>query len=82
VSQAQKQLAAMRENPHGWRYHDVAHILERHGFSTDTSRGGSHRIFKHASGLRVGLVEKGSGTLLPVYVKNAIAAIDQLGRTP
>lgn len=77
MSRADKRLAQMRANPQGWRYDQVATILKRHGFTTDTS-GGSHRVFTHPSGVVVGLVEKGSGTLLPVYVKNAIAAIDSL----
>jgi hypothetical protein len=71
----------MRQNPQGWRYGQVARILEAYGFATN-SQGGSHRFFKHPSGARTGLVESGSGALLPVYVKKAITAIDQVGGNP
>ena len=77
MSRREKQLARMRENPKGWRYEEVACILEWYGFTTD-SEGGSHRVFKHPCGRRVTIVAKGSGTLLPVYVKEAIAAIDDV----
>lgn len=66
----------MRENPRGWRYDEVAGILRAFGFDTDTE-GGSHRVFRHPCGVRVGLIQKGSGTLLPVYVREAVAAIDR-----
>lgn len=75
MSRAEKRLAAMRANPKGRRYDEVAQVLEAHGFTTKTT-GGSHRVFKHPSGVRVGLVDSGSGTLLPVYVKEALAAVD------
>jgi predicted RNA binding protein YcfA (HicA-like mRNA interferase family) len=76
MSRKKKLLAAMEENPRGWRYDQVARILEDHGFTTD-STGGSHRTFDHPSGERVGLVDAGSGTLLPVYVRNAMKAISR-----
>lgn len=76
MGRREKRLARMRANPKGWRYDDVARILEGFGFATDTE-GGSHRIFRHPCGERVGLIQKGSGTLLPVYVKEAVAAIDR-----
>lgn len=76
MGRVEKLLARMRENPKGWRYDEIAHVLERYGFAT-SSRGGSHRVFKHPSGERVGLVDAGSGTILRVYVEEAIAAIDR-----
>lgn len=77
MARPEKRLAQMRNNPEGWRYHEVAGILEAFGFVT-TSTGGSHRVFKHPSGGRVGLVDAGHGTLLSAYTKAAIAAIDAL----
>lgn len=78
MSKLEKKLEKMRQNPRGWRYEEVAGILRRHGFNTD-SEGGSHRVFRHpATGERVTLVEKGSGTLLPAYVQDAVAAIDRV----
>jgi predicted RNA binding protein YcfA (HicA-like mRNA interferase family) len=77
VSRKEKRLAALRANPKGWRYDELRTILEEFGFQTSTS-GTSHRVFKHPSGIRVGLVDSGSGTLLPVYAKAALKAIDSL----
>ena len=74
---AEKRLAEMRASSRGWRLEEVAGILGAYGFATKASSG-SHRLFKHPSGVRVGLVEKGSGTLLPVYVEEAVAAIDRV----
>lgn len=77
MSKAEKRLARMKANPKGWRYEEVAGILKRYGFTT-SSAGGSHRVFKHPSGIRTGLLESGSGTLLPVYVEEAVAAIERV----
>lgn len=74
---AEKTLAKMRVNPKGWRYAEVARVLEACGFELK-SRRGSHCVFKHPSGVRTLVVDHGSGAVLPVYVTNAIAAIDQL----
>lgn len=77
MSQIEKRLDRMRSNPEGWRYRDLARILQAFGFTT-TSTGGSHRVFKHPSGARIGLVESGSGTVLSVYTKAVVAKIDAL----
>lgn len=79
MSQAEKRLARMKENPKGWRYEEVAATLEVHGFrrSNRHSRG-SHRVFRHPSGLRVVIPDHGSGTLLPVYVEKAVEQIEKV----
>lgn len=77
MSRAQKRLAELRANPKGWRYDELKSILEQYDFTTD-SKGGSHRVFKHPSGVRVGLVDAGSGTVLPVYAKEVVKAIDSI----
>ena len=77
MTAAEKRLAALRASTKGWHYGDLRRILEDHGFST-SSAGGSHRVFKHPSGVRVGLVDAGSGTVLPVYAKEVLKAIDSL----
>ena len=38
----------------------------------------THRVHKHPTGARVGVVDHGSGTVKPVYIKMAIKAIDQV----
>lgn len=77
MGKREKRLERMRASPKGWRYDEVAGILESFGFTTDTE-GGSHRVFRHPSGERQVLVQKGSGTVLPVYVKNVVQAIDRV----
>jgi predicted RNA binding protein YcfA (HicA-like mRNA interferase family) len=77
MTRKEKRLAALRANPKGWRYDELRSILEEFGFQTSTS-GTSHRVFKHPSGSRVGLVDAGSGTVLPVYAKAVLKAIDSL----
>ncbi len=46
---AEKTLAKMRVNPKGWRYAEVAQVLEAYGFELK-SRRGSHCVFKHPLG--------------------------------
>lgn len=73
-----KILSQMKSNPKGWRFSQVAGMLEAYGFLLKNRRG-SHCVFKHeATGIRLLIPEHGSGTLLPVYVRNAIRAIDQV----
>jgi predicted RNA binding protein YcfA (HicA-like mRNA interferase family) len=55
----------------GYRYSDVARWLQRAGFEPPRKAEGSHRVWYHARGRRVQLVEKGHGEMLPAYVKNA-----------
>jgi len=65
---AEKRLAEMRVSPGGWRYEEVAGILDAYGFVKRTSSG-SHRLFKHPSGVRVGLVEKDPARSFPCMSK-------------
>jgi predicted RNA binding protein YcfA (HicA-like mRNA interferase family) len=76
MAQWKKRLAAMQENQVGWRYKQVARMLKRHGYEPPKNPSGSHRVFRHPSGRRVGLKDPGKGTLLPVYVTNALDGID------
>ncbi|HET7461862.1 MAG TPA: type II toxin-antitoxin system HicA family toxin [Longimicrobium sp.] len=80
MSKAAKRLAALRASQTGWRYHELAGILQSYGFTTDEKGGGSHRIWKHPSGVRVGLVDSGSGTLLPAYAREVLKALDSLSK--
>jgi hypothetical protein len=74
MGKAEKQWERLQANQKGWRYDQLARILERYGFTCDIA-GTSHRVFKHPSGRRCGLVDAGSGTLLPVYAKEVVAAV-------
>ncbi len=72
----EKRLGAMRAKQTGWRYKEVARMLERHGYEPPKNPSGSHRVFKHLSGRRVMIKDPGKGTLLPVYVQRVLDAID------
>ena len=78
MGRAEKRLEKVSSSPVGWRYDELASILEAYGFTLHPPGGGSHRIFKHPSGARVGLVDSGSGTLLPAYARAVVKAIDSL----
>lgn len=72
-----KRLERMRQNPRGWQGKVIEGMLARFGFASD-SEGGSHRTWRHPSGVRVTIVDHGSGTVLPVYVREAVRAIDRV----
>lgn len=78
MTKAAKRLAALRASQIGWRYDELASILQASGFTADEKGGGSHRVWKHPSGVRVGLVDSGSGTLLPAYAREVLKALDSL----
>lgn len=64
----------------GYTYQDCARVLAQLGFSLSPSGGsGSHRLWRRPRGdgtfARVGLVEKGHGTLLPDYVDDMVAVL-------
>ena len=80
MAKREKRLAALRETQKGWRYEELARILEGYDFTID-STGGSHRVWKHPSGVRVGLVDSGAGTLLPAYARAVLKAIESLPGT-
>jgi hypothetical protein len=64
----------------GCSYRQVARWLRHADFEPPRTATGSHRVWYHsASGRRVQLVDKGSGEILPVYVKRAAQAIIDLG---
>ena len=63
----------------GYGYGDVARWLTRAGFVPPKRPEGSHRTWRHPTGVRIPLVEKGRGVLLPVYVKRAARAILDTG---
>jgi predicted RNA binding protein YcfA (HicA-like mRNA interferase family) len=75
----QELRSALAGRATNFRYSDVARWLRRAGFEEPRSEG-SHRTWVHSStGIRVVLVERGRGELLPVYVKRAVAAMLTIG---
>ncbi|MBD0320342.1 MAG: type II toxin-antitoxin system HicA family toxin [Gemmatimonadetes bacterium] len=74
MGRKEKTLAAMEANPGGWRYDEVASVLQAFGFAVRKGKG-SHRAFSHPGGGTVMLVEKGHGALKPYQVEEAARAI-------
>ena len=74
--------SALRGKATNFSYSDVARWLLRAGLDLHGRPQGSHRVWIHPSGVRVQLVEKGRGQMLPVYVKTAARAILGLGECP
>jgi len=71
-----RELTAVRAGrATGYRYDAVARWLRRARFEPPRNPTGSHRVWRHPSGRRAQLVDRGKGELLPVYVKRAIDAI-------
>ncbi len=63
----------------GYRYADVAILLDKADFTTRKQATGTHRTWRHPSGIRAPMVDNGHGELLPVYVKTAARAILRAG---
>jgi len=71
--------ASLQGKATGFTYADVAIWLSHADFTPPPKTGGSHRTWRHPSGRRMPLVDKGHGNLLPVYVKRAAKAILDIG---
>src|SRR6185312_9879926 len=69
-------------DPRGYTFEDDAKVLEHSGFVQAPSSGTSHRRFRLVvqSGTEkrtviVGLVDRGHGTLKPVYIKELVQVL-------
>ncbi|MCO4098772.1 MAG: type II toxin-antitoxin system HicA family toxin [Gemmatimonas sp.] len=77
-------------DPRNYTYADAVRILKALGFARPAGkRGGSHRVWRRAdpSGnvhrtTIVTLVEKGHGTIKPVYIRDMVAALRDAGLLP
>lgn len=71
-----KRIERLRRSQHGVRPEELQAVLESAGFTLVRTKG-SHHIFAHPQ-LRARLVVPYRRPLLPVYVRKALAAIDEL----
>lgn len=73
-------------NPGNYRYDEAVRILDKLGFTLAPSGGGSHRTWRRevrpGVTARVGLVDKGHGTLKAVYIVEMIKVIREYGLIP
>ena len=69
-------------NPRSYYYEEAATVLNHLGFALAKPTGGSHRKWRRSleteTGRRtviIGLVERGSGTMKPEYIKDMVAQL-------
>ncbi|MYB43214.1 MAG: type II toxin-antitoxin system HicA family toxin [Chloroflexi bacterium] len=71
-----KRIERLRRSQHGVRPEELRAVLESAGFTLVRTKG-SHHIFSHPRQRRL-LVVPYRRPLLPVYVRKALEAIDEL----
>ena len=75
-------MQAILDNPKGHTYDEAASVLTGLDFTPPKGSSGSHRFWKHPSGCRVGLVDKGSGTMPVEYIKTMVQSLRTYGLIP
>lgn len=76
MSQFEKTLASMRNNPKGWALSDLQKIARRYGFEWDEGKG-SHGSFRHKE-LRDIITIPYNKPIKPYYVKKLLNAIEEI----
>lgn len=87
-----KLLAAMvaDPDPRSYTYEDAAKVLNRLDFTlSNPKNAGSHRLWRRVvedgtskRSVYIGLVEKGTGTLRPEYIKTMVRILQENGFLP
>ena len=72
----------MVENPRGWTYKQATTVLEGLGFVPPSKPGGSHRWWRHPSGVRVGIPDYGHGEVAVEYIKTMTRLVSDAGLGP
>lgn len=69
----------MRVNCNGHTYDEAASVLEKCGFAPPKKPKGSHRTWRHKDlAKHLCLVDKGHGAIPGGYIREMIAAIDEV----
>lgn len=77
MGKSDKLLERMRRNPRDWRIEELEAIAQRYGMTVRRG-GGSHAVFSHPASTIVVTVPA-HRPVKPVYVKQLVALIDDLG---
>lgn len=78
MSKRRKLLERIRQNPKNVSFEDLRKLLEMYGFIFKRSRG-SHCSFQgYVGGQKVPFVVPYNQPLKPVYVRKALALVDQI----
>lgn len=75
MTKREKRLDAMRRNPKNMRPDDLDAVMRAAGCAVE-HEGGSHKIYRH-SGRQISVPQR-KLFLLPEYVKQAVAILDEL----
>lgn len=79
MSKRTKLLRRMRQNPKSIRFDELCNFLESLGFRKRES--GSHFTFTYPGSRSIITVPRRIPFVLPVYVKNVLDVLDELGLT-
>lgn len=77
MSNFQKLLEKMRNNPRDWSIADLEGIAKRHGINVRKS-GGSHVVFDHPKWIEL-LCVPAHRPIKPIYIKKFLSLISILG---
>lgn len=76
MSQTEKQLAAMRNNPRDWRIETLVSIAISLGVEI-RNHGGSHHVFSY-QGIELAVTVPAHRPIKPVYIRQFISLVDQV----
>lgn len=76
MSQTEKQLAAMRNNPRDWRIETLVSIASSIGIEI-RNHGGSHHVFSYR-GIDAAVTVPVHRPIKPVYIRQFISLVDQV----
>ena len=76
MSQADKQLEAMRNNPRDWRIETLISLAVKYGIEI-RNHGGSHHIFS-SPGIELAISVPAHRPIKPVYIRQFVSLVDQV----
>ncbi len=77
MSNADKLLERMRNNPRDWRIEDIITVCNANGIDCTPPRKGSHYKVKHANVIEI-LTVPAHKPIKPVYIRDLVRFIDAL----
>jgi predicted RNA binding protein YcfA (HicA-like mRNA interferase family) len=78
MTQADKRLKKMRQNPRDWRIEDIQTVADRHGIEWDHD-GGSHVIFRSPYGEHISI--PAHRPIKPIYITKFLELVDSVQET-
>ncbi|MDA8412316.1 MAG: type II toxin-antitoxin system HicA family toxin [Desulfobacteraceae bacterium] len=76
MSQVDKQLEAMRNNPRDWRIETLISLAVKYGIEI-RNHGGSHHIFS-SPGIELAISVPAHRPIKPVYIRQFVSLVDQV----